>query len=147
MKHTAFEKLKEKMQERLLNLQDLEEPFRFDGEIIPNSYTTRINEVENLLLLIELLILEDRKLIDEKEGEKWISVEDSLPEFNVEVFAFGEPRSANPSMGGAYVFKTERKNLMGTVFEKRAEKYIDENCFKAKYVTHWMPLPPPPKTK
>ena len=75
----------------------------------------------------------------------WISVKDRLPEYEINVLVWGEARGMNPNMGGAYTFICRRKNLKGTFFEKQADRYVEENQFVAKYVTHWMPLPEPPK--
>jgi hypothetical protein len=81
------------------------------------------------------------------EADKWISVEDELPDYGVKVLVRGEQKGMNPQMGGAYTFITDRRNLKGTSLEKQIDRLLDENHFHANYVTHWQPLPSPPKTK
>ncbi len=78
------------------------------------------------------------------EQEKWVRVEDGLPEFGEKVLVLGEARGMNPQMGGAYIFICVRKNLKGTSIEKQQDRYVDSNQFVAQYVTHWQPLPTPP---
>lgn len=77
---------------------------------------------------------------------EWVKVEDSLPEYGVKVLVFGESSTANPNMGGAYIVISMRMDIRGTLLEKTHSRYIDKNQFRAMaYVTHWMPLPEPPK--
>jgi len=80
------------------------------------------------------------------EADKWIRVEDELPEYGEKVLVRGEQKGMNPQMGGAYTFITQRVDLKGTSVEKHIDRMLDENHFNANYVTHWQPLPEKPKT-
>jgi hypothetical protein len=75
----------------------------------------------------------------------WISVEDRLPEYGQKFLVMGEAKGMNPQMGGAYVFISQRLDLKGTLLEKQAERHVEENHFRAQYVTHWQPLPLKPQ--
>ena len=76
------------------------------------------------------------------EQSNWISVDDSLPEFDVNVLVIGEQKGMNPQMGGGDIFISIRNDLRKTALFKDREKYQCDNNFKMmNYVTHWQPLP------
>jgi hypothetical protein len=84
------------------------------------------------------------------EADKWIRVEDELPDFEVDVDVYGFRKQSNPQMGGSkpITFISRRRDLRGTHFWKNRERYVDENDFiYAENITHWQPRPSPPKTK
>lgn len=59
------------------------------------------------------------------EGQ-WVSVEDGLPEIDQQV--------------AVVLDYGDRKEVTATKWSKGEEKYYKMNC-----ITHWMPLPQPPK--
>ena len=70
------------------------------------------------------------------DGSKWIRVEDSLPELNGWYLCY---LSAS-SISGKDVWKTQ------TLYWEDREWLYHPNSFKMAWnVTHWMPLPDPPK--
>lgn len=91
----------------------------------------------------------DATEVQEPETEdKWISVEDRLPDFDKKVLVFGEEKAMNPQMGGAYICFSVRQDLSKTGLKHQADRYQCDNQFKLmRYVTHWQPLPQKPKRK
>jgi len=69
--------------------------------------------------------------------DDWISVKDSLPDFDVKVLVWGEAKGMNPQMGGAYPFVTYRRDFSKTKHQREYDRMVDENKFYAAYVTHW----------
>lgn len=77
-----------------------------------------------------------------EDGDKltptgWISVKDRLPEENEEVLVFGNILNAPKLLGVRY-------RVLGDQdwkYSWQGDGYI----YKQDYVTHWMPLPEPPK--
>ena len=57
---------------------------------------------------------------------EWISVDDRLPDLKQEVFVYLSPREAHSSI-----------KMVSTTYTKYG--------FERACVTHWMPLPEPPK--
>jgi hypothetical protein len=84
------------------------------------------------------------------EADKWIRVEDELPDFEVDVDVYGFRKQSHPQMGGSkpITFISRRRDLRGTPLWKSRERQVDENDFIcAENITHWQPRPSPPKTK
>jgi hypothetical protein len=84
------------------------------------------------------------------EADKWIRVEDELPDFEVDVDVYGFRKQSNPQMGGSkpITFISRRRDLRGTPLWKKGMSQVDENDFiYAENITHWQPRPSPPKTK
>ena len=69
---------------------------------------------------------------------KWISVEESLPEFNKEVLTVYFP--VHPVMEGRLLGIKKRIEDNGHL-----ERYLDDNGFPTGTVTHWMHLPERPE--
>jgi hypothetical protein len=76
---------------------------------------------------------------DEGEARGWISVEDRLPESNVEVLCAGQGW-ADPFVTACY-YDTEQEGwwTMGHHWTDQADG--------RQYPTHWMPLPAPPASQ
>lgn len=70
---------------------------------------------------------------------EWISVQDRLPEFGVPVLAI-EKISSSYSM---WIFERHDDDDLG-VFWARNES-MDDSYADEYEITHWMPLPSPPK--
>lgn len=64
---------------------------------------------------------------------EWISVKDRLPELGTDVLCFDQ-------LEGMHVQRLEKDTLCGTVWFD----YYDQGI-NLDWVTHWMPLPEPPK--
>ena len=77
-------------------------------------------------------VLADHLISNGVTAQEWISVKDRLPEFCVSVLA----RCFHHGKCRTLVCHTSKENA--------EEWYTDEVCQWVK-VTHWMPLPEPPK--
>jgi len=66
-------------------------------------------------------------------SDKWISVEDRLPEFSMFV--------------DVWVKSTEREDYGRRICDVLIERSADHMTHPAEYVSHWMPLPEPPKER
>ena len=73
---------------------------------------------------IQRLTNEVQRLRNELEKYQWISVKDRLPDEYIDVLTYG----ARPSYDVVYI-----------------NRLIDKNEWLYDGVTHWMPLPEPPK--
>lgn len=75
---------------------------------------------------------------------KWISVDKKLPEFNKQVLCFYAPK--HPLMEGRIIGILKRHDRLDIPVTSGLLRNFDENGFAmASKVTHWMPLPEPPK--
>ena len=122
----------------LKELQDLKTIVTsFLPEHYIDSAAKEIDDIAHLLInqKNEILMLEGAQYvmseIMEEQQTKWISVYDRLPEEGKVVLAFGT-RSSTTGM-----FQGTQKN--------RPELWHWKGCIK--HVSHWMPLPEPPKGK
>ena len=79
-----------------------------------------------------LELIADHLIANDVTVPQWISVDDRLPEFCVSVLA----RCFHQGRWRTLVCHTSKENA--------GEWYTDEVCQWVK-VTHWMPLPEPPK--
>lgn len=99
---------------------------RAEGQI--QAFNMMLKEIEQLLSTERETTETLKKEIEELNKEReWISVEDGFPE-NCTNVLINSVRAVNE----AY-------------YEK--ERFYTENGKEYNYVTHWMPLPTPPKTQ
>lgn len=88
------------------------------------------------------------KALSSTGGEKWVSVEDGLPDYDVTVLVYGKRRLNSPQMGGnqPVVIMAKRQDLTNSSIRKDdRSRYQDKNQFSMmEEVTHWQPLPPSP---
>ena len=102
-----------------------------------NSAEKEIDDTAKLLInqKNEIVMLEGAQhVMSEIMGElqtKWISVHDRLPEKGKVVLAFGTRSSTTGMFQGTQKNRPELWHWKGSI----------------KYVSHWMPLPEPPKGK
>lgn len=69
---------------------------------------------------------------------EWISVKDRMPELHVEVLVYGIlPYEIHPEIHQCYLCDVNGKNKL--------EFWTSISAYDVKNVTHWMPLPEPPK--
>lgn len=73
--------------------------------------------------------------VEEKDG--WVRVEDGLPDDNIEVLVYSSVEYDYPHMGIDHLYTALDKN-------RRWDWCNDADTDKPT-VTHWQPLPPPPK--
>lgn len=67
---------------------------------------------------------------------EWIKCSERLPEPNIEVLAYVKAKTAKSTFGPFFAIRKNR--------ELHPWQYLDgDTCFSK--VTHWMPLPEPPK--
>lgn len=66
-------------------------------------------------------------------AQTWISVKDRLPEYNVPVLVFDQ-------LENMHVYQLDNDALYGDTWVD----YYDQNI-KVNWITHWVPLPEPPK--
>lgn len=85
---------------------------------------------KNSELMMDIMVAV-RDLLDEKDSEKWISVEDLLPDTNRDVLTFN-------SELGIYV------GFYGRGFDCDGEWYVYDRDTSPK-ITHWRELPDPPR--
>lgn len=137
----GFEMALKEIEQLLPTEQSQTESLKKEIDRYKELYEDYSSEVEELQLERRNL---EKEIEELKKKTEWISVKERLPEFNIDVLVRGEKMGANPSMDGASTFIAHRQNPKGTSLERQAYKYVDDNYFKAKYVTHWMPLPTPP---
>jgi hypothetical protein len=123
----------------LKELQDLKTIVTsFLPEHYIDSAEKEIDDTAKLLInqKNEILMLEGAQHvmceIMEEQQTKWISVYDRLPEEGKVVLAFGTRSSTTGMFQGTQKDHPERWHWKG-------------NCIK--HVSHWMPLPEPPKEK
>jgi len=76
-----------------------------------------------------------------KAAHRWISVKDRLPEEGEEVLIFGQYLNDIPKILGV------RSRYKGDQDWKYTWEGPDEWVYRENDVTHWMPLPEPPKEK
>ncbi len=113
------------------------------------------------------LVLEDRVVMDayetaiasiraQQEAEKnelltmsgWISVKDRLPENEKSVLAYAETRTDGKVISGHVVKAFYADGKYHNCVPKgwwESVRYNDESPAVNDFVTHWMPLPEPPK--
>ena len=75
----------------------------------------------------------------EMVGPQWISVKDRLPEEDVAVLVYGEVLNDPPDIIGV------RRRYNGDQEWKHTWESEDGFIYSEDDVTHWMPLPAPPK--
>ena len=103
---------------------------------VPNMHIPAMPDDDYDLLVGELL---------QRFSEKWISIENKLPDLEVDVLLFNDWISSNKERNtnkvvGRLVSFTTRKTIDKTVFD--CEWAGNEFIFN---ITHWMPLPIDPK--
>lgn len=102
-----------------------------------NSMLDDASEEEISHFAIEFILDEVAKINSVKQ-ESWISVEDRLPEPWTDVLVY--PRPTN------YVCEAQMGRSGCSIFWQYTEYEIGYGQVKLyANVTHWMPLPPPPK--
>lgn len=114
-------------------------------EIVNDLHTERLDYASEYIPLIDaaqqLAAYEDTGLIPEEVQQmRWIPVEERLPEENVTVLAFNVDPHAEK-----YVLARYRVVVhFGRCWCQFDQEY-DSWCASCWKVTHWMPLPQPPK--
>lgn len=88
------------------------------------------------------LLLDRIETLISSRADGWVKVSDGLPEFGQRVLVAYEPPS--PLMERWDYTVTKRQDVpLGTGYARM----MDDNKFRINgTVTHWMPLPQPPKT-
>lgn len=100
-----------------------------------NTELAAADLIEHLSVEQDALVLEIEKLRTELESAKygWISVEDRLPELGERVIVLNKWGHVND--------KKLRKDLYGD----KIARFAPDGLLPGKDVTHWMPMPEPPK--
>lgn len=89
---------------------------------------------------LEQLQAENDRLKEEVQQMRWIPVEERLPEENVTVLAFNADPHAEK-----YVLARYRTVVYLGCYWCQFDQEYDSWCASCWKVTHWMPLPQPPK--
>lgn len=89
---------------------------------------------------LEQLQAENDRLKEEVQQMRWIPVEERLPEENVTVLAFNADPHAEK-----YVLARYRTVVYFGCYWCQFDQEYDSWCASCWKVTHWMPLPQPPK--
>lgn len=101
-------------------------------------------KVGNMLLhqseVIELLVCALRDALDKRQ--KWISVEERLPEHGTDVLALTAPGTLSLGQNCVVAEYIHPRMEKSGVFINFYAGYDDKNILA---VTHWMPLPEPPE--
>ena len=114
-------------------------------EIVNDLHTERLDYASEYIPLIDaaqqLAAYEDTGLIPEEAQQmRWIPVEERLPEENVTVLAFNADPHAEK-----YVLARYRAVVHFGYCWCQFDQEYDSWCASCWKVTHWMPLPQPPK--
>ena len=110
----------------------------YNGEYVEVKYHGVFRLLEEAAAALEQLQAENEKL--KAQVPRWIPVEEGLPEENVTVLAFNTDSHAE-----RYVLARYRNvNYLGCFWYQLDQEYVSwtNPCWG---VTHWMPLPQPPK--
>lgn len=83
--------------------------------------------------------LKDGFLAGYKAAQQWISVKDRLPEEDVAVLIYGQILNDPPDILGV------RRRYNGDQVWKHTWESENDFIYQEDDVTHWMPLPEPPK--
>ena len=110
------------MREKLMKLIDKAHSLATDAEVFDDaSYAQQLEMEADYLIANGVTFATDNKV-----GDKWIPVTERLPEICEEVLVC-----------------TTRGNVMTCHYEK--DLFIQYDSWVTPDVTHWMPLPEPPK--
>lgn len=104
----------------------------FWEELKSESPETRkeLEEAEkNSELMIDIMAAV-RNLLDEKDSEKWVSVDFYLPNTDRDVLAY-----------------TDTRDMFRCRYNSVGKHWVRDGIFRVKDVTHWRELPDPPRTE
>ena len=77
-----------------------------------------------------------RRIADRLEKEEWISVDDRLP---------APPSEDDPLTFPVLIYFSGEYGIAS--YNHTMKEWVDSESWIIKFVTHWQPLPQPPKTK
>lgn len=84
---------------------------------------------KNSELMIDIMAAV-RNLLDEKDSEKWVSVDFYLPDTDRDVLAY-----------------TDTRDMFRCRYNSVGKHWVRDGIFRVKDVTHWRELPDPPRTE
>ena len=112
----------------------------YNGEFVEVNHYGVFRLLEEAAAALEQLQAENDRLKEEVQQMRWIPVEERLPEENVTVLAFNADPHAEK-----YVLARYRAVVHFGCCWCQFDQEYDSWCASCWKVTHWMPLPQPPK--
>lgn len=110
------------------------------GRTLGRAFADAEDVLDEAAAALEQLQAENDRLKKEIQQMRWIPVEERLPEENVTVLAFNADPHAEK-----YVLARYRTVVYLGCYWCQFDQEYDSWCASCWKVTHWMPLPRPPK--
>ena len=116
------------------------------------EYARAFNEENTLLMKAWDLIIDYVRAQSANDGQMksdgWISVKDRLPEPDKEVLLIAHGWTSRTTYIGSLHHTASKKSWMTGIESKESDWQIwGWSYLKEPHVTHWMPLPKPPKSE